>query len=190
LEAEAVHSAAPSRGYNEGASQEQEKEKQEPEQLRQEEQEKQEKQEVIQAVVMPKEVGDEPQLQQQHFQENEKSEKQGQEEQVVEEQGAVNCAAVADEPIPEKNQEFISVVPGLDLPLRGSEETIKAIGKNATTIYPCMVCSLVLHSVEDVDYVLCPACQTVSPTERSSCIEGGGGVGLGFTQEQYELWSN
>lgn len=74
----------------------------------------------------------------------------------------------------------IEVQPGVNLPLRGKDETLQAIACNFSLQTICMVCSLELACIADAEYVLCPVCKSISPIDSNT--GNGGGVGLGSTQ--------
>jgi hypothetical protein len=77
----------------------------------------------------------------------------------------------------------IEIAPGIFKPLRGSEETWKAIETGNIVPTACLSCSLSLHCLDDAEYVICPACQVVGPVE--CCLQGfGRGIGLGVRDEQ------
>ena len=60
----------------------------------------------------------------------------------------------------------IAVAPGLTLPLRGSDETWKAITDGRTMMTKCCTCNSDLHCIEDAKFVLCPDCWIVSPVDQ------------------------
>lgn len=70
--------------------------------------------------------------------------------------------------------------------LRGAAETKEAIARDYFIPLECFACQETIFCIRDADYVICPACRTVSPLmeEEVSVLEGEvreGGVGLGFT---------
>jgi hypothetical protein len=87
----------------------------------------------------------------------------------------------------------LEISPGVFVPLRGSDETWNAIERGFSSNASCFVCSAALICIADADYVLCPDCRVVSPTEvedrkmpASSVFyqQHRGGVGLGLKQRQ------
>jgi hypothetical protein len=81
----------------------------------------------------------------------------------------------------------IEIAPGIFKPLRGSEETWKAIQTGNIVPTACISCSLSLHCLDDAEYVVCPACRVVGPVE--CCLQGfGWGIGLGVKDEQLAIW--
>lgn len=75
----------------------------------------------------------------------------------------------------------IEICPGMEVKLRGSIETRKAIKKGFIRKASCMDCSLELGCISDAEYVLCPLCKCVSPLAFSGAVTRGAfGVGLGF----------
>mmetsp|Transcript_12736 Transcript_12736/g.18732 ORF Transcript_12736/g.18732 Transcript_12736/m.18732 type:complete len:267 (-) Transcript_12736:889-1689(-) len=80
---------------------------------------------------------------------------------------------------------LIEVFPGVEMPLRGSQETQYAIQKDYIMHVHCMDCTLELSCVRNSQYVLCPLCHCVSPLELSGLrLEPVSfGVGLGFVEE-------
>lgn len=80
---------------------------------------------------------------------------------------------------------LIEVFPGVEMPLRGSQETQYAIQKDYIMHVHCMDCTLELSCVRNSQYVLCPLCHCVSPLELSGLrLEPSHfGVGLGFVEE-------
>ena len=81
----------------------------------------------------------------------------------------------------------IEIAPGILKPLRGSEETWKAIETGNIVPTVCISCALSLHCLDDAEYVICPACRVVGPVE--CCLQGfGRGIGLGVKDEQLALW--
>jgi hypothetical protein len=80
----------------------------------------------------------------------------------------------------------IEIAPGILKPLRGSEETWKAIETGNIVPTACISCSLSLHCLDDAEYVICPACRVVGPVE--CCLQGfGRGIGLGVKDEQLAI---
>lgn len=87
---------------------------------------------------------------------------------------------------------MIQVLPGLHLPFRGSEETIKAIEKHCIATTHCTCCEEVLYCSQEVTHVLCSECQVVSlvySVERHRPA-----VGVGWTEEEFsshlDQWSS
>ena len=80
---------------------------------------------------------------------------------------------------------MIEVFPGMEVVLRGSEETQVAITMDQIRTAICLDCTLSLSCVADAEYLLCPLCRCVSPLSLSErgVPPGGFGVGLGFVPD-------
>lgn len=80
----------------------------------------------------------------------------------------------------------LEIEPGIFAPLRGSNETWNAIQEGDSIHVSCFCCSASLLCIADADYVLCPECRVVSPTDAGNRkVPAGrrrhrGGVGLGL----------
>jgi len=83
------------------------------------------------------------------------------------------------------NRLHIEVFPGVEMPLRGSQETKTAIRLGRTTKAICMGCTVELGVIWDAQFVLCPLCHTVSPLDTGavSVPKNAFGVGLGYMEE-------
>jgi hypothetical protein len=57
----------------------------------------------------------------------------------------------------------VEVEPGVFLPLRGSEETLRAMAQGTTRLVQCLSCEAPLACVPDCQMVICPDCRVVSP---------------------------
>jgi hypothetical protein len=89
----------------------------------------------------------------------------------------------------------VEVMPGVFLPLHGSQETLSAMQEGQLVSCTCFVCTRTIMCVSQASYVLCPDCRVVSPVESSSVsktmkrgasLSGeAGGVGLGMKLEHY-----
>jgi hypothetical protein len=78
----------------------------------------------------------------------------------------------------------IEVMPGLELPLRGSKETMQAVDCGFLTCTPCFCCGESLHCIQDVEFVVCPDCSVVSPVGNYDSSDGGPSyVGLGMKDD-------
>eukprot|EP00541_Cyclophora_tenuis_P004230 CAMPEP_0116561188 /NCGR_PEP_ID=MMETSP0397-20121206/11436_1 /TAXON_ID=216820 /ORGANISM="Cyclophora tenuis, Strain ECT3854" /LENGTH=258 /DNA_ID=CAMNT_0004087287 /DNA_START=67 /DNA_END=843 /DNA_ORIENTATION=- len=77
---------------------------------------------------------------------------------------------------------IIEIFPGMEVKLRGSIETRRAIRKGLVKRVSCMDCSMGLGCIDDAEYVLCPLCKCVSPLAFTvgGIPDGAYGVGLGF----------
>ena len=95
---------------------------------------------------------------------------------------------------------MIEIAPGVSLPLRGAEETQRAIEAGFYVQCECWACPKTsnleppssLHCILDCDYFLCPDCRSVAPNplkveggdnvacETASMSSCSGGLGLGF----------
>jgi hypothetical protein len=97
----------------------------------------------------------------------------------------------------------LEVMPGVFLPLHGSEETYHALREDRLCATYCLACETPLFCVEYAAQVLCPNCRVVSPVftheERRGRRGSGGhgaplqedcGVGLGMTVDEYDrVWA-
>jgi hypothetical protein len=81
----------------------------------------------------------------------------------------------------------MEVVPGMNVVLRGSLETRKAIRKGNIKQTFCLDCCSTLGVISDAEYVLCPMCHSLTPMAITSSPEelaGAFGIGLGFAFER------
>jgi hypothetical protein len=85
------------------------------------------------------------------------------------------------------SQSSIEISPGIQVRLRGADETWKAIEHDYYMPTECICCESTIFCIQDADYVLCPGCRVVSRLEGSSS-RGVGGVGLGFKYEDLGRW--
>lgn len=76
------------------------------------------------------------------------------------------------------NEMMIEIQPGFSLPLRGAQETTRAVEINFVVLATCMVCTVQAKCIADAEYVLCPVCRSVSPIEANAGNNGGVGLGL------------
>jgi hypothetical protein len=99
---------------------------------------------------------------------------------------------------------MIEISPGVNVRLRGADETWDCIGRDFFMPCTCLGCSQELCCIQDATFVLCPACRVVSPMDNNtsccseetnetfSCTATGsqhqGGVGLGFTFDNLMKW--
>jgi hypothetical protein len=80
----------------------------------------------------------------------------------------------------------VEIMPGVFAPLRGSEETWRAIQAGNVEIVECVCCCNRIQCIADAEYILCPECRVVSPVgnrHRGSPTLGrqkSRGVGLGL----------
>jgi hypothetical protein len=80
----------------------------------------------------------------------------------------------------------VEIMPGVFSPLRGSEETWRAINAGNVEIVECICCCNRIQCIADAEYVLCPECRVVSPVEnryrgrQASGQHNKRGVGLGL----------
>jgi hypothetical protein len=81
----------------------------------------------------------------------------------------------------------IEISPGVQVRLRGADETWKAIEYDYYMPAECICCESTIFCIQDADYILCPDCRVVSRLEGSSS-RGMGGVGLGFKYEDLARW--
>lgn len=78
---------------------------------------------------------------------------------------------------------MIQVTPQLELPLHGSEETLRAMQEGAIQSGECASCNSRNVCVSNASFVLCPICRVISPLGKE-----GGGVGLGLLRDEYLAW--
>jgi hypothetical protein len=90
-------------------------------------------------------------------------------------------------PPPLPSQSSIEISPGVQVHLRGADETWEAIEHDYYMPTECICCESTIFCIRDADYVLCPDCRVVSRLEDSSS-RGIGGVGLGFKYEDLARW--
>jgi hypothetical protein len=79
----------------------------------------------------------------------------------------------------------LEISPGVFAPLRGSEETWRAIQAGNVETVVCVCCCNRIQCIADAEYVLCPECRVVSPVggpyrERPASGQHIRGVGLGL----------
>lgn len=82
----------------------------------------------------------------------------------------------------------IEICPGMFIPLRGSEETWRALKNGKTESVDCFCCQVKLLCVVDAKYVLCPECRVVSPAAAEKKQPPGillHGVGLGVVVDAF-----
>lgn len=91
------------------------------------------------------------------------------------------------DPPPRPPRRTVEISPGVDVRLRGADETWKAIENDFYMPAECMACCANLFCILDADYVLCPDCRVVSRMEGGS-VQGNGGVGLGFKYSNLSKW--
>jgi hypothetical protein len=78
------------------------------------------------------------------------------------------------------------VSPGVRERLRGALETWSYLQRDFYIPTSCNSCSVELTCIKNLDYVLCPTCQLITPIDTPEA--GGGGLGLGFTVEDLRRW--
>jgi hypothetical protein len=85
--------------------------------------------------------------------------------------------------IDDDNEEklMLEIASGLEVQLRGSLETRRAIQNWEIIRVDCLECTVQLHCIEDAEYLLCPLCRCISPLSISRQLKSTAyGVGLGF----------
>ena len=88
----------------------------------------------------------------------------------------------------EKRARHLEIEPGLLLPLRGAEETVKAIKSGFVEKVSCQACENELYCIADATFCVCPDCKcvfavsgaTLFDTSKTHKLYPGGSVGLGF----------
>jgi hypothetical protein len=87
---------------------------------------------------------------------------------------------------------MINVGPGVSMPLRGSDETWKAIEDGRVTITSCIFCQIELNCLEDAQLVICPDCTMLSPVDQTEGQENSSfaryGVGVGIKPAEIVEW--
>jgi hypothetical protein len=78
---------------------------------------------------------------------------------------------------------FLEVAPGLNLRLRDSVETMRAIKIGFITCSRCLCCGDFLHCIQDADYVFCYECGVVNPVELCKTT-GESSVALGMQDHE------
>jgi hypothetical protein len=79
------------------------------------------------------------------------------------------------------------VSPGVKERLRGALETWSYLQQGFYIPTSCKTCSVELTCIKNLDFVLCPTCQLITPIDALP-EAGGGGLGLGFTVEDLRRW--
>lgn len=86
----------------------------------------------------------------------------------------------------------VEVGPDISMPLRGADETWKAIEDGKVTITSCISCQIELNCVADAQLVICPECTMMSPVDQTDESEKGVfaryGVGVGVKPEDVVKW--
>jgi hypothetical protein len=83
---------------------------------------------------------------------------------------------------------LIQVEPGIQAPLRGSDETWEAIKQDFYIPGMCLSCDITLFVIQDAAYVLCPDCHCVNVMEGDFVDRIAAGVGLGFKYDDLMRW--
>lgn len=86
----------------------------------------------------------------------------------------------------ETQKPLVEISPGVSAPLRGTNETIRAVRVDFYTPITCFGCSLEMFCIADAKYAICPQCKVISPNEETMFEEKVlqlHGLGLGFTCE-------
>jgi hypothetical protein len=89
---------------------------------------------------------------------------------------------------PSRQQGLIEIAPGVNLALRGSEETWAAVREDFYLPGLCWGCPETIFVIQDAAFILCPTCLTVSPIDGSFDDPQVAGVGLGFTFDDLTVW--
>jgi hypothetical protein len=89
---------------------------------------------------------------------------------------------------------MIEIAPGVEVALRGAEETQMAIDNGFYVECACVCCSTNINNsmycILDCDYFLCPDCRSISPNplaeadSSTNTANSSGGLGMGFRMEQ------
>lgn len=96
------------------------------------------------------------------------------------------------EPQPQETEKrsdvIIEVAPGVQVVLRGSQETWEAIKDDFYMPCHCIGCDTSLFVIQDAAYVLCPQCYSIVPLEGEFIDRAVSGVGMGFVIEDLMQW--
>lgn len=79
-------------------------------------------------------------------------------------------------------QHTVEIQPGVMAKVRGAQETWSCLKRDFYQSSVCRGCNIELTCIRDLDYVLCPTCGHLTT------LDGGGGVGLGFTFSDLRRW--
>jgi hypothetical protein len=94
----------------------------------------------------------------------------------------------AEHPRGRRGLMLIQVAPGIQAPLRGSDETWEAIKQDFYVPGMCLSCDITLFVIQDAAYVLCPDCHCVNIMEGDFVDRIAAGVGLGFKYDDLMRW--
>jgi hypothetical protein len=83
---------------------------------------------------------------------------------------------------------IIEVAPGVQVVLRGSQETWEAIKDDFYMPCQCIGCDTSLFVIQDAAYVLCPQCYSIVPLDGEFIDRAVSGVGMGFVIEDLMQW--
>ena len=91
---------------------------------------------------------------------------------------------------------MIDVAPGVKFPLRGADETWKAIEEGRVTVTTCMSCNIELQCLDNAQLVACPDCTMLSPVDQASDNSSSSvdynndryGVGVGVKPSDIVRW--
>jgi hypothetical protein len=79
---------------------------------------------------------------------------------------------------------MVEISPGVHEPLRGADETVRAVRQDYYVPISCFGCSNDIFCIADAKYVICPECRVVSPIDEGA-LDGQAlkqhGLGLGFS---------
>jgi hypothetical protein len=96
------------------------------------------------------------------------------------------------EPQPQQTEKrsdvIIEVAPGVQVVLRGSQETWEAIKDDFYMPCHCIGCDTSLFVIQDAAYVLCPQCYSIVPLDGEFIDRAVSGVGMGFVIEDLMQW--
>mmetsp|Transcript_8526 Transcript_8526/g.18400 ORF Transcript_8526/g.18400 Transcript_8526/m.18400 type:complete len:588 (-) Transcript_8526:237-2000(-) len=81
---------------------------------------------------------------------------------------------------------YIEVSPGLQLRLRGADETRDCIARDFFSPCLCLHCNAELFCISDAAYIICPLCRELTPLSLEDIDNHEGGVGLGFNMQDLE----
>ena len=82
---------------------------------------------------------------------------------------------------------MVEISPGCVVPLRTTEEIINAVANDFFRPMTCICCSQDFFCIPDIQFAVCPNCQSIGPVEGDGYFEGrktiAKGLGLGFAAE-------
>uniref|UniRef100_A0A7S3DR05 Uncharacterized protein n=1 Tax=Entomoneis paludosa TaxID=265537 RepID=A0A7S3DR05_9STRA len=87
-------------------------------------------------------------------------------------------------PLQQPKVTMVEISPGVQVPLRGAQETQEYVRQGWITFFTCCVCSLDMFCIMDASFIMCPSCRVVNPFLLDKNV--GAGLGLGFTADELD----